>query len=273
MDINTKKELNDGNSIPLLGLGTYKMDDKNEAYEAVRHALDTGYRHIDTASMYRNEKEVGRAVRDSGIPREEIFVTTKVWNTDQGFGRTVHAFDESFRKLDLGYIDLYLIHWPQPGTRSETWEALVELKERGNVRSIGVSNYTTGHLSELLDESQLAPAVNQVEFSPFLYQEELLNYCRERKIALEAYSPLTRGEKLNNKKIAKIAEKYSKTPAQVMLRWALQHQIVILPKSSTKKRIEENADIFNFELSDADMSALNSLDENYRIAWDPTDIR
>jgi methylglyoxal/glyoxal reductase len=237
----------------------------------VKYALKVGYRHIDTASFYGNEEDVGRAIRDSGVPREEVFVTTKLWNTDQGYDFALSACDTSLRKLGLGYIDLYLIHWPVPELRAESWRALVELKRRGSCRAIGVSNYTVKHLKELLDRSDVTPAVNQVEFNPFLYQKELLRFCEGKGIQMEAYSPLTRGHKLDHPVVLDVARRYSKSPAQVMIRWGLQHGLVVIPKSTRPERIKENSEVFDFQLSSADMSKLDSLGEDLHTVWDPTD--
>ncbi|HEX2866412.1 MAG TPA: aldo/keto reductase [Ignavibacteriales bacterium] len=272
LTINDKAKLNNGVDIPYFGLGVYLSPPGEETYNAVRWALEAGYRHIDTAAFYKNEHDVGRAVKDSHIPREEIFVTTKLWNDDHGYDRTLRAFDESLRKLGFDYVDLYLIHWPVSGLRNDSWRALEAIYKDGRSRAIGVSNYTTSHLKELLNSCKVVPAVNQVEFSPFLYQKGLLKFCRENNVELEAYSPLSRASKLNDPRLKEIAVRYGKTPAQIMIRWALEHKIVVIPKSVHKERIYENADVFDFEISEADMQRLDSLDENYRVAWDPSRI-
>jgi diketogulonate reductase-like aldo/keto reductase len=230
-----------------------------------------GYRHVDTASLYGNEEDVGRGVRGSGMPREEVFVTTKLWNSDHGYDSALSACERSLRRLGLGYIDLYLIHWPVPELRDETWRALVELQRRGSCRAIGVSNYTIRHLQELLDSSEVVPDVDQVEFNPFLYQEELLQFGESRRIQLEAYSPLTRAKKLRHPVILEVARRYSKSPAQVMIRWGLQHGLVVIPKSTRPERIKENSAVFDFEISSADTSRLDSLSEDLHTVWDPTD--
>jgi diketogulonate reductase-like aldo/keto reductase len=265
-------ELNNGVSIPIIGLGVYQTAVGGETERAVRDALELGYRHIDTAKAYENERDVGRAVKESGVPREDIFITTKLWNTDHGYDSTKKAFDESRRQLGLDYIDLYLIHWPVEGLRSESWRAMVELLERGDCRSIGVSNYTIGHLEELLASSPVVPAVNQVEFSPFLYQRDLLRFCAEKGIQLEAYSPLTQGKKLKHPVLLALAGKYGKTPAQVLIRWAIEHELVVIPKSARRARIEENADVFDFHISPDDLAELDGLDEGFRTCWDPTNV-
>ena len=264
--------LNDGARMPWLGLGVYQVSGRN-CQKAVAHALAFGYRHIDTAAFYDNEREVGRAVRDSGIARDRIFVVTKLWNSDHGYAAAIEACERSFEQLALGCIDLYLIHWPEPKLRLESWRALGELRRRGQCRSIGVSNYTVRHLEELMAHSDIVPAVNQVEFSPFLYQRELLEFCRRHRIQLEAYCPLTRGEKLADRTVVAVARKHGKTPAQVLLRWALQHEVVIIPKSAQPARIEENAALYDFALDAGDMAQLEGLDRGFRTCWDPTSVR
>jgi len=271
LTITSTKELNSGQEIPMLGLGVYQTPAGRITQEAVKFALKTGYRHIDTATIYGNEEDVGRGVRDSGVPREHVFVTTKLWNSDHGYDAALKACDRSLRRLGLGYIDLYLIHWPVTELRGETWRALIELQRRGSCRAIGVSNYTVRHLQELLDGSEVTPAVNQVEFNPFLYQEELLKFCNGKGIQLEAYSPLTRGHKLSHPTVLDVAKKHSKSPAQIMIRWSLQHGLVVIPKSARPERIKENSEVFDFNISPADMSRLDSLSEDLRTDWDPTD--
>jgi diketogulonate reductase-like aldo/keto reductase len=238
--------------------------------EAVKYALKVGYRLVDTASLYENEREVGEGVRESGVPREDIFVTTKLWNSDHGYDRAVKACERSLKLLDIGYIDLYLIHWPVTGARRETWEALVAMRREGKCRSIGVSNYTVRHLQELKGYSSVLPSVNQVEFNPFLYQKELLGFCKENRVALEAYCPLTRGRRLGHPVLVETARKYSRTPAQVMIRWSLQHGLVVIPKSVKPERIVENSRVFDFAISDDDMKRLDGLNEDFRTDWNPT---
>jgi diketogulonate reductase-like aldo/keto reductase len=237
----------------------------------VNWALDAGYRHIDTAAFYANEREVGRALGASDIPRDEIFVTTKLWNSDHGFDRALQAFDDSIKNLGLDYVDLYLIHWPVEGLRTDSWRALETLLDEGKTRSIGVSNYTVRHLEELFAHCHTPPAVNQVEFHPFLYQRDLLEFCRSREICLEAYSPLTKGQKLGDERLVSLADKLGRSTAQILIRWAIQHDMVVIPKSADRRRIEENAAVFDFELSGEHMSYLNALNENLHITWDPTD--
>ncbi len=258
--------------MPYLGLGVYLAGPGAEAQNAIRYALEAGYRHIDTAKIYGNERDVGIALKKSGIPREEIFVTTKLWNSDHGYDETIRACQESLMTLGLSYVDLYLIHWPEEELRIETWKAMITLQEEGKCRAVGVSNYTIRHLEELLADSPVVPTVNQVEFSPFLYQKDLLDFCRTNEIQLEAYAPLTRRQRLNHSTITSIAAKYGKTAAQIMIRWSLQHDVVVIPKSVNQRRIYENADVFDFEISSEDMALLDSLNEDLRICWDPSDV-
>jgi diketogulonate reductase-like aldo/keto reductase len=271
--LTSKVRLNNGVEMPVLGLGTWQTPDGNAAYQAVRDALEIGYRLIDTAAAYGNEASVGRAVRESGLPRKEVFVTTKLWNDRHGYDECLRACEESLKRLGLDYVDLYLIHWPSGGRRKETWEAMIKLMEDGKCRSIGVSNFTIMHLEEILATSDVVPMVNQVEFTPFLYQRELLSYCRSHTIQVEAYSPLTHGRSLGEEPIASIARRYGKTTAQLLLRWDIQHGLVTIPKSTHRARIEENAQVFDFALSDEDMRRLDSLDRNMRTTtWDPSTI-
>ncbi len=263
-------KLNNGISIPLLGLGVYLLRPGTESYQSVKAALDTGYRLVDTASFYGNEEDVGKAVRDSVVPREEVFVTTKLWNDDHGYDSVHRAFDASLKHLGLGYIDLYLIHFPVPGLREESWRALENILNSGRTRSIGVSNYTERHLKDLLHRSSVVPAVNQVEFSPFLYQRELLEFCRSQQIQIEAYAPLTASRRLNDPRITAIAKQHGRTNAQIMLRWTIQHEVVVIPKSRHADRIAENARVFEFELTSEDMSILDGLNDGFRSSWNPT---
>ena len=269
-DINYKIKMNNGVEIPQFGLGVYLTKSGTECVNAVMWALEAGYRHIDTAKAYHNEKEVGEAVRDSGIKREEIFITTKLWNNDHGYETTLKAFDTSLKTLNTKFIDLYLIHWPVKEKRKDSWKAFEKIYESGYCKSIGVSNYMINHLEELFSYANIIPVINQVEFSPYNYQKDLLDVCNKNKIILEAYSPLTRMEKLTDTKLVPIAEKHNKTTAQVLIRWAIEHDLVVIPKSARKKRINENADIFNFSLDKSDMKILDDLDEGFRCSWDPT---
>jgi diketogulonate reductase-like aldo/keto reductase len=271
LNIKARASLNNGTTIPLLGLGVYQTPRGEVAEEAVATALETGYRHIDTASMYGNEESVGRAVLNCGIPREDIWITTKLWNTDHGYERSIEAFNESLERLGLDYIDLFLIHWPVRELRAESWRALEHVYNEGTCRAIGVSNYMTWHLEELLGSCEIAPSVNQVEFSPYLYQKDLLDFCRREGIQLEAYSPLTKGERLNDPALKSVASEYSRTPAQILIRWALQHNLVVIPKSADPERIKDNADVFNFNIVDEHMRLLDDLNEDLRTSWDPSE--
>lgn len=260
--------LNNGIAMPLLGLGVYDMY-KREAEEAVTHALDIGYRLIDTAAMYKNETEIGNAIRVSAVPRKEIFLTTKVADGDQGYDQTLRAFDESSKKLNCEYIDLYLVHWPIKKTRKDTWRALEKLYADKRVQAIGVANYLIPFLNELDTYSKVTPAVNQVEFSPYLFLEDLLNECKRRHIQLQAYTPLVRGQRFSDPKLLAMADQYGKTPAQIILRWALQLGVSTIPKSSNLNRLKENFNVFDFQISDVDMKKINSFNENLRVVDDP----
>ncbi len=266
-----KIRLNNNIEMPMLGLGVYDMHN-DEAIHAVDHALKTGYRLIDTASMYGNEEQVGISVRHSGIPRQEIFVTTKVNNTDQGYDSTLRAFEISMRKLDIGHIDLYLVHWPIRHKRKETWKALEHLYDQKMVRAIGVANYLLPFLDELETYGNIVPAVDQVEFSPWLYLEDLLAHAKNKGIVLQSYTPLVRGKKFHDSRIQQLSAKYNKTPSQIILRWNLQLGVSTIPKSSNPQRIEENFDVFDFEISDEDMKILNNMNENFRVVDDPMEI-
>jgi diketogulonate reductase-like aldo/keto reductase len=268
LSINSRIELNNGIYIPIIGLGTWLLTGKI-AYNAVSWALKLGYRLIDTATIYGNEREVGEAIQDSGISQEELFITTKVWKSDQGYDNTIEAFNKSLKKLGLDYIDLYLIHWPVPRKSVETWRAMERLYNEGKTRAIGVSNYNLHFLNELLDNLNIIPSINQVEFSPFLYQKELLEFCESKSIKMEAYSPLTRGYKLKHPKIVEIAQKYNKSPAQVLIRWGIQHNIIQIPKSGNLNHLKENIDIFNFNLDESEIRELDNLNEDYRVVDDP----
>jgi diketogulonate reductase-like aldo/keto reductase len=270
LSIGSTLKVNNDVEIPRLGLGVYGAGKGEPTRRAVSEALRHGYRLIDTAKMYGNEADVGHAVRMSGIPRDEIFVTTKLSNADHGYDSTLCACEQSLAKLGLTYVDLYLIHWPKRELRHESWKAMVRLLSEGRCRTIGVSNYTVRHLEELLDRSAVVPAVNQVEFSPFLYQKDLLEFCRRHEIQLEAYAPLTRGRRLDHRVLKNVAARVSKTPAQILIRWSLQHDLVVIPKSGWPERIRENAHVFDFSLSSEDMEILDGLSENLRTCWNPT---
>lgn len=262
-------ELHNGVHMPWVGLGVYMVEEGEEVIHSVKTALEVGYRSVDTASVYKNEEGVGTAIRESGVPREEVFVTTKVWNKSQGFESTLEAFERSRKRLGFEYIDLYLVHWPVKGKYKETWKALEKLYKEGWVRAIGVSNFQVHHLEDLMADAEIKPMVNQVEFHPYLTQKELLSFCKQNQIVMEAWGPLMRGECIHVPEIRSLAEKYGKSPAQILLRWDLQHGVVTIPKSVHAERIKENADIFHFELAQEDMDLLDSLNKNHRFGPDP----
>ncbi len=266
-------ELNDGSEIPQLGFGTWQIA-QDDAGEAVTKALDVGYRAIDTAAAYENEAEVGGAINGSGIDRSELFVTTKLWNSDQGRDRAKAAFEESLSKLGLDYVDLYLIHWPVPsaGLFVESWKAMEELREDGRVRSIGVSNFREEDLERLAQETDTVPALNQIELHPSLQQRGMREVHAARGIATQAWSPLGQGEHFDNAALAGIADSHGKSPAQVILRWQMELKNVTIPKSVTPERIKENFEIFDFELSQDDMDAISELDAGKRTGPDPTEF-
>src|SRR4051794_7814537 len=251
------RTLSDGNEIPLLGLGVWQVPDGAETENSVGWALELGYRHIDTAQAYGNEKSVGRALRDSGVPREDVFITTKFHPRKQDPAEEVQR---SLKRLGVDFVDLYIIHWPAGGP-TWAWDGMQRAHERGHARSIGVSNYSVAELDALLAVAATRPAVNQVQFSPFEYRRRLLEACEQRGVAIEAYSPLGTGRHLGDPRVAEIARRLRRTPAQVLVRWCLQRSLVVLPKSTHRERIEENARVFDFTLADADMAALDALDE------------
>ena len=268
-NINERTTLNNGVQMPWFGLGVYKTQPGQEVETAVRLAIVNGYRSVDTAKLYNNEEGVGKAIRDSGVERDDIFVTTKVWNTDQGFDNTLQAFEASRKRLRLAHLDLYLIHWPGTRLFKETWRALEKLYKNGYVRAIGVSNFNIQHIEELLQDCEFAPMVNQVEYHPRLTQTDLLAYCKEHSIQMEAWSPLMRGKVLSNETVTRIAEAHGKTPAQVVLRWDLENGVVTIPKSVHQDRIRENADIFDFSLSPAEVAVIDALNTDERVGPDP----
>lgn len=272
MSFNEKVILNDGRQMPLLGLGVYKAVGENEVEQAIADAADAGYRLIDTASVYKNEDGVGRGLKALTIPREELFVTTKIWNTAQRIGDVEDTFNRSLERLGLDYVDLYLIHWPVPGCYTDTWKALEKLQAQGRVKSIGVSNFHVHDLEMLKKVSDVIPAVNQVEFHPLFNQPELLSYCRDNKIAVQAYAPLARGAYLHSQLLLEIGRKYQKTTAQIGLRWAIQQGISVIPKSVHKERILENAAIFDFSLTQEEMEAITAMDAHQRTASIPEDM-
>ena len=266
-------KLLDGNSMPQLGLGVYKVADEI-AEPLVVHAVEAGYRLIDTASMYENERGVGLGVRNAGVPREELFVTTKFWLDDLGYENTLRAFDRSLALLGLDYLDLYLIHWPAPKRGLlyvDSWKAMEKLKNEGLIRSIGVSNFHAHHLEEILKVAEHRPTVNQVELHPWLAQREILEFDRAHEIVTQAWSPLARGQILGNELLDALASKYGKSPAQVVIRWHLQRGVSVIPKSNSPERISQNIDVFDFELSAEDMAAIDGLDRGFRTGVDPED--
>lgn len=263
--------LNNGVYMPRFGLGTYKAAGE-EVERAAEKALALGYRSIDTAALYGNEAEVGRAVRGSGISRDELFITTKVWNDDQGYDTTLAAFERSREALGLETIDLYLIHWPGVNKYKDTWRALERLYREGSVRAIGVSNFQIHHLEALMAVSEIVPAVNQVELHPRLRQRQLHDFCLLNNIQLEAWAPLMKGRLQDNAILQQISQKYGKTVAQVILRWDLQHDIVTIPKTVTLSRLEENMNVFDFELTADEMEAIDSLDTGERIGRHPDEV-
>ncbi len=261
--------LNNGVEMPLLGLGVYAPRHNNEVQQAVEWALEAGCRLLDTASIYGNEREVGAALRASGLLRGEVFLTTKVWNDDQGFESTLRAYDRSLEKLGLDAVDLYLVHWPVRETRRQTWQALERLYAEGRVRAVGVSNYYPPHLDELLETAEITPAVNQFEFSPYCNPPGVVDYCRARGIQPEGYAPLVRGQKQTDPRLVTIAERHGKTTFQVLVRWSLQQGLVTIPKSVRREGIRENFEVFDFELTSEEMAAMNTWHDNTRVAWDP----
>ena len=272
MDKNSTFVLNNGVKIPVIGLGVFQNPAGETTRNAIRYALQAGYRHIDTAKIYRNEQDVGRAIRESSIVREDIFITTKLWNSDQGYNSTLKACNESLVKMELDYVDLYLMHWPVQNLRLESWKAMEKLLAEGKSRAIGVSNFMDHHLRELLERCEIVPAINQIELSPYNYiqRSETIKMCLDHNIMVEAYSPLTKGQKLNDTRLIGIAVKYGKTPAQILIRWALELEFVVIPKSVHEMRIQENADVFDFSLSSEDMKKLEGFNENLATGWDPT---
>lgn len=261
--------LSNGVKMPWLGLGVWKMEDGTLVSEVVKTAIKLGYRSIDTAAVYRNEAGVGQGIKECGVPREELFITTKVWNSDQGYETTMAAFEGSLDRLGLDYVDLYLVHWPVKGKYKETWCALVELYKQGRVRAIGVSNFQIHHLKDIIEDTGFVPMVNQVEFHPHLSQKPLLAYCKEQGIQLEAWSPLAQGALVNHPVLGEIGAKYKKSASQVILRWDLQNGVVTIPKSVREARLKENGDVFDFALTEADMAAIDALNLDKRMGSDP----
>lgn len=264
-------KLNNGIEMPMLGFGTYLAKDGNETTSAVKEALKVGYRHIDCAKIYNNEQSVGKGIKESGVPREDIFLVSKVWNTDQGYNSTKKAFSTSLEKLGTDYLDLYLIHWPKP-LNSETWQAMEELYDEGKIKAIGVSNFLESHLKDLMKNCKITPMVNQIEYSPKLTQPELCKFCQDNKIQVEAWSPLMQGKIFEIELLKELAEKYKKSIAQVVLRWNIQMDVVTIPKSVTPERIAQNFNIFDFEISKEDMQKICSLNVGHRTGPDPNNF-
>ncbi|MBF4634791.1 aldo/keto reductase [Agreia pratensis] len=265
--------LNDGNTIPQLGFGVFKVD-PDKTSRIVTDAFEVGYRHIDTAKIYGNEEGVGHAIKTSGIDRDELFITTKLWNADQGYESGLEAFEKSLGRLQLDYVDLYLIHWPAPANDNyvDAWKALEKIRESGRAKSIGVSNFTVEHLTRLLGETDVVPAVNQIELHPEFQQREITAFGREHGIATEAWSPLAQGALLKEPNVQEIAEAHGKSLAQVILRWHIQQGNIIFPKSNNRERIEENFDIFDFELSDDEQASITALEKDGRVGGHPDEV-
>jgi len=269
MDLGSRTRLNNGVEMPWLGYGTYKVGPGEVAEKAVTDALEVGYRHIDTATYYGNEVDVGNAIRKSDIVRDEIFVTTKLWNSDQGYDSASRAFEDSIERLDIEYLDLYLIHWPVPGKFCESWAALEDVYRSGRVRAIGVSNFLMHHLEELLSDCSVVPVIDQVEFHPHLARLDLLEFCGSREIQMEAWSPLKQGAITHDGRMTDIGLRYGKSASQVTLRWNLQHEVVTIPRTINRSHMQENADIFDFELTNAEMRTIDSMDRGENVGPDP----
>jgi methylglyoxal/glyoxal reductase len=265
----TTTTLHNDVEMPTLGLGVWKMENNDEVKTAVNAAIDAGYKAIDTAAAYKNEEGVGAAIKESSTPREELFITSKVWNDDQGYDSTLKAFEETVSKLGIDTLDLYLIHWPVEGKYKETWKAMEKLYKDGRIRAIGVSNFHPNHLEDLIKDAEIKPMVNQVEFHPLLNQKELREYCKQHSIQLEAWSPLAQGKLLDHEVVKEIAEQHGKSTAQVIIRWDLEHEVVTIPKSSNPDRIKQNFDVFDFELTQDNIRALDELNKNERMGPDP----
>lgn len=269
LNIHSTKQLANGIEMPRLGLGVYKMTEPDIAIQAITAALDYGYRHIDTASLYANEKEVGDAIRASNVPRKDIFITTKVWNTDQGYDQTLRAFEKSLELLGMDYVDLYLTHWPVKETFVDTYRAIERLYDEKLIRATGVANHHAHHLEAIAAKANIKPMVNQIECHPRLTQFDLREYCEEQGIAITSWSPLARGRILEEPTLKRISTKYSKSTAQTIIRWHLQHDLIVIPKSENPSRIAENMDVYDFELSFEDMKNIDALNLNERTGKDP----
>lgn len=272
-NVQSRTALHNSVQMPRLGLGVFKVEEGSELVDAIKFAIKQGYRSIDTAAAYNNETSVSSGIREAlsenGLSREDLFVTSKVWNADLGYESTLAAYETSLNKLGLEYLDLYLIHWPVAGKYKEAWRALEKLYKDGRVKSIGVSNFQVHHLEDLLQDAEIKPMVNQVEFHPYLTQKELLSFTKKHSIQLEAWSPLMQGQLLDNPVLNEIADNHGKSIAQVILRWDLQHGVITIPKSTKEHRITENASIFDFELTDDEMDRIDALNQNHRVGPDP----
>ncbi|KRE58367.1 glyoxal reductase [Paenibacillus sp. Soil750] len=272
-NLQAETTLHNGVTMPWLGLGVFKVEDGPEVVQAVKAAIKIGYRSIDTAAIYGNESSVGQGIREGmaehGLTRDQLFVTSKVWNADLGYESTIAAYEASLEKLGLDYLDLYLIHWPVQGKYVEAWRALETLYQEGRVKAIGVSNFQIHHLEDVMGTGTIKPMVNQVELHPLLAQTDIHDFCKEHGIQLEAWSPLMQGQLLDNPTVKSLAERHGKSIAQVILRWDLQRGIVTIPKSTKEHRILENGSIFDFELTNEDMAAINSMNQNLRVGPDP----
>jgi len=264
--------LHNGVQMPYFGLGVYLAEDGQEVVNAVKWALEAGYRHIDTAAVYGNEEGVGRGISESGLRRDEVFLVSKVWNSEQGYESTLKAFEASLERLGTDYLDLYLVHWPVDGKYKETWRALEKLYAEKKIRAIGVSNFLQHHLEDLMNSAEIVPMVNQMEFHPYLVQQELIDFCHKHKIQYEAWSPMMQGNIFEKEEFAELAEKYDKSIAQVVLRWDLQKGVITIPKSTKKERIIANSQLFDFELSEEDMEKLSAMDKGKRFGPDPDDF-
>ena len=273
MNLHSTKTLQNGIEMPIVGLGVYKMTDKEETLQAILTALNVGYRAIDTAALYYNEEEVGEAIRHSDVKREDIFVTTKVWNSDQGYDNTLRAFETSLKKLNMDYVDLYLTHWPVADKFIDTYRAIERLYDEKLIRVPGVSNHHAHHLEQLIANANVAPMVNQIEVHPYLNQATLRAFCSEHNIAVTAWSPLGRGNVLNDETIIEVAKQYNVSPAQVILRWHLQNDVIVIPKSVTPSRIKDNSEVFHFEFTEATMQEINALNRNERFGQNPDSFK
>jgi diketogulonate reductase-like aldo/keto reductase len=271
--MNNLVKLNNGLEMPVIGLGVFQVEDGQVVVDSVKAAIRNGYRSIDTAAIYQNEEGVGQGIREAleenGLKREDLFITSKVWNADLGYQSTIDAFELSLKKLGLDYLDLYLIHWPVEGKYVESWKALETLYKNGKVKAIGMSNFQIHHLKEVMANAEIMPMINQVELHPMLSQVELREFLKENSIQVEAWAPLMQGQLFENETLLQIANKHNKSIAQVVLRWHLQNGVVIIPKSIKEHRIQENANIFDFELTEEDMNQINSLNQNHRVGPDP----